>query len=84
MHTRKNWGKLMSTKSFGTVQGDFIRLDEPTGLPDDSRVEITVKPLDSHHSSWDTFMDKLEQLGSEQPIGSGGVRYTRDQLYERR
>jgi hypothetical protein len=46
---QEEWGKLMSTKSFGTVQGDFIRLDEPTGLPDDSRVEITVKPLDSQH-----------------------------------
>ena len=74
----------MLAKSTGTIQGDVIRLDAPLDIPNDSRVELTIKRLDAPSGTWDDFMDELEQLCVEQPIGSGGVRYTRDELHERR
>jgi hypothetical protein len=76
----------MIAKAVGTIDGDVIRLDQPLGLPDASRVELTIAPLDGSASRgrWDEFMDDLERLCDEQPMGSGGRRYTRDELHERR
>ena len=74
----------MFAKYVGTIEGDVIRLDTPLNLPDSSRVEVTIKPLDASLGTWDDFMDGLEQLCVKQPIGSGGRRYTRDELHERR
>ena len=74
----------MLAKSTGTIHGDVIRLDAPLDIPNYSRVELTIKRLDAPSGTWNDFMDELEQLCVEQPIGSGGVRYTRDELYERR
>ncbi|MBC8874941.1 MAG: hypothetical protein H8E44_36430 [Planctomycetes bacterium] len=74
----------MAIQVIGTVEGDVIRLDRPLGFPDASRVELTVKPLDANGKTWDDFMDELELLCEEEPIGSGGVRYMRDDLYEGR
>lgn len=74
----------MVTRSTGTLDGDVIRLDKPLDLPQASRVELTVTPLTESGSRWTDFIDELDALGSEQPIGSGGVRQTRDELHERR
>lgn len=76
----------MIAKAVGTIDGDIIRLDQPLGLPDASRVELTITPLDVAATGhrWDEFMDDLERLCDEEPIGSGGRRYTRDELHERR
>ena len=74
----------MIAKAVGTIDGDVIRLDQPLGLPHASRVEVTIAPLDVSRGRWDEFMDDLERLCDEQPVGSGGRRYTRDELHERR
>ena len=74
----------MIAKAVGTIDGDIIRLDQPLGLPHASRVEVTIAPLDVSRGRWDEFMDDLERLCDEQPVGSGGKRYTRDELHERR
>jgi len=58
-------------------------LDQPLALPHASRVELTITPLDVSRGG-DEFMDGLERLCDEQPVGSGGKRYTRDELHERR
>jgi hypothetical protein len=74
----------MIAKAVGTIDGDVIRLDQPLGLPRASRVELTITPLAVSRGGWDEFMDDLERLCDEQPVGSGGRRYTRDELHERR
>jgi hypothetical protein len=74
----------MIAKAVGTVDGDVIRLDQALDLPPASRVEVTIAPLDVSRGGWDEFMDDLERLCEEQPIGSGQRRYTRDELHERR
>jgi hypothetical protein len=74
----------MIAKAIGTTDGNVIRLDEPLGLPRASRVELTIAPLDVRRGRWNEFIDDLERLCDEQPIGSGGRRCTRDELHERR
>lgn len=76
----------MIAKAVGTIDGDIIRLDQPLDLPNASRVEVTIAPLDAGDSRgrWEEFMDDLERLCREEPIGSCGRRYTRDELHERR
>lgn len=76
----------MIVKAVGTIDGDVVRLDQPLGLPNATRVELTIRPLGVGDSGgrWDEFMDDLEQLCEEQPMGSGGHRHTRDELHERR
>ena len=74
----------MSARTAGTIDGDVIRLDQPLDLPNASRVELTITPLDVSCGRWDEFMDDLERLCDQQPIGSGGTRFTRYELHERR
>lgn len=76
----------MIAKAVGTIDGDIIRLDQPLDLPSASRVELTISPIHGGDSrgQWDEFMDDLERLCDEEPMGSGGRRYTRDELHERR
>ncbi len=74
----------MVTRSTGTLDGDVIRLDAPLDLPQSSRVELTVQPLAAPDARWAEFLDELDALGNDQPIGSGGTRLTRDELHERR
>lgn len=83
---KRCWGELMIVKAFGTIDGDVIRLDRPLDLPNASRVEVTISTLDAaaSHSRWDRFMDDLERLCDEEPMGSGGKQQTRDELHERR
>lgn len=74
----------MIAKAEGTIDGDLIHLDQPLDLPRDSRVQVTIQPLESSTRDWDSFLDELEQLCKAEPIGSGGQRYSRDELHERR
>ena len=76
----------MIAKAVGTIDGDIIRLDQPLDLPHASRVEVTISFIDGGDSRgrWDQFMDDLERLCDEEPMGSGGRRCTRDELHERR
>ena len=39
----------MIAKAVGTIDGDIIRLDQPLDLPNASRVEVTISPIDARH-----------------------------------
>jgi len=68
-----------------TWTGGTFKPDEAVPLPDQTRVRLTVEPLEE----WSPERAKaalaaLLKLIRERPINGGGVRYTRDQLHERR
>lgn len=68
-----------------TWTGGTFKPDEDVPLPDQTRVRLTVEPIDE----WSperarVALEAIKRLVREQPISSGGVRYTRDQLHERR
>ena len=74
----------MKTQITATVINGTLKLDQPIDLPDDSRVRIVVEPLADSCQRWATALEALQKLTREHPIGSGGVRYTREELHERR
>lgn len=66
----------------GTVLGGTLKLDQPLLLPDQSRVRVTIQPVQSNEG-WNLALEALERLRRERPIRSEGLRYTRDELHER-
>lgn len=73
----------MSTDVTATVLGGELKLDRPLSLPDQSSVRVTIHPVVSNEG-WRQALDSLDRLRRDQPIHSGGLRYTRDELHERR
>jgi hypothetical protein len=72
----------MPETATGTLVGDTIRLDAPLGLPNETRVSVTVHALVSGAvalAAWEATKARLR----ERPIHGGGKRYTRDELHER-
>ena len=68
-----------------TWTGGMFKPDEAVPLADPTRVRLTVEPIDEWsperaQAAWEA----LQKLIREQPIHSGGIRYTRDQLHKRR
>ena len=68
----------------GTVVNGMIQLDKPLLLPDQTPVAVTVESLASAHAdgllAWQSIQRRLQQ----RPINSGGLKFTRDELHERR
>ena len=68
-----------------TWTGGAFKPDEAVPLPEQTRVRLTVEPLDEWSpdrakAAWEALQNRLR----EHPIHGGGVRFTRDQLHERR
>lgn len=68
-----------------TWTGGAFKPDEAVPLPEQTRVRLTVEALDEWSpdrakAAWEALQNRLR----EHPIHGGGVRFTRDQLHERR
>jgi hypothetical protein len=73
----------MKTSFSGIVIDGGVQLDERVDLADDCRVQVTVIPIDDWKRRWTQSLAALDQLRKENPIRSGGMRFTREQLHER-
>lgn len=73
----------MTTSIPGTIVNGTVHLDHPVDLADQSRVQVTIVAMDDWRQRWRGALDALAELKKTSPINSGGLRYTRDQLYER-
>ena len=74
---------MMDSFVTGTVQQGAIHLDQPLPLPDNCRVQVTVQPLPETTQAWMEKFNAFLKYRAEHPIYAG-VRYTREQLHERR
>jgi hypothetical protein len=78
----------MTTHTTGTVIDGQLQLDHPLTLPNESRVAVTVQPAADIPADWQERFSKgleaMQKLKAEHPIGSGGLRLTREELHERR
>jgi len=68
-----------------TVQnGEFLKLDRPLSLPDQTRVRVTVETIQKAEvpvaAAWASIIRRL----NERPLHFGGRRFSRDELHERR
>jgi hypothetical protein len=75
----------MTTHVSATWTGGVLKPDSALPLPDQTRVRLTVEPIgewspEKARAAWDS----TQALLRERPINSGGMRFTRDQLHERR
>lgn len=75
----------MTTQVTATVVGGMLKPDQALPLAEQSRVRLTIEPLEDWsaekaRAAWESLQARLQ----EHPIDSGGVRYTRDELHERR
>jgi predicted DNA-binding antitoxin AbrB/MazE fold protein len=74
----------MSQVITATFENGVLRPDEQLALPAGTRVPLIVESLDASLEARDQAWQELEQLWEEASVDSGGVRFTRDQLHERR
>jgi hypothetical protein len=71
-----------------TVVDGELKLDDRLDLPNESRVEVKIRPLPSSGaaqieqplSAWESLKQSLRK----HPINSGGLKFTREELYEGR
>ena len=74
----------MTTQVMATVVDGELKLDAPLELPNASRVRLVVEVEESADAGRERRgMEAIEKLIREQPINSGGLRFTRDELYDR-
>jgi predicted DNA-binding antitoxin AbrB/MazE fold protein len=75
----------MSTHIDATVINGVFHPDEPVQLPDRSRVRLTIEPIEAWSpETARAALARIQARLQERPIHGGGVRYTRDELHERR
>jgi hypothetical protein len=75
----------MTTRVTATFVNGMLKPDEALPLADQSRVHLTIEPIEEWspekaRAAWEALQARLK----EHPINGGGVRYTRDELHERR
>ena len=68
-----------------TVVGGMLKPDEALPLAEQTRVRLTIEPIEEWSpkkacAAWEAILARLK----ERPIHGGGLRYTRDELHERR
>jgi hypothetical protein len=73
----------MKTSFSGTILNGNVQLDERVELADKSRVHVTIIPVDEWRKGWNQALAALDRLKVTNPIRSGGLKFTRDQLHER-
>jgi hypothetical protein len=75
----------MTTQVMATVERGMLKPDETLPFADQTRVKLTIEPIEDWspekaRAAWESLQARLK----ERPIHGGGVRYTRDELHERR
>lgn len=75
----------MTTQVEATFTNGILKPDQPLSLPEQTRVRLTVEPIEEWSrntalQAWNSIEARLR----ERPIHGGAVRYTRDELHERR
>ena len=77
---------LTETKVEATVKDGGPWIDDRVDFPNESRVEVTIRPLppltagksEPTPGPWES----LKQFLREHPLNSGGVKFTREELYD--
>jgi hypothetical protein len=73
----------MIAQATGTVEQGMLKLDEALSFPDHTRVKLTIESVESENSAaaaWERVKERLRQ----RPVHGGGIRFTREELHERR
>ena len=75
----------MITQIEATIINGLLKPDQPLPLPDQTRVRLRIDPIVEWSpvealAAWEAIQARLQQ----RPIHGTGIRYTREELNERR
>jgi predicted DNA-binding antitoxin AbrB/MazE fold protein len=75
----------MSTQITATFVNGMLKPDQSLPLAEQTRVKLTIEPIEEWsperaRAAWQAILARLK----ERPIHGGGLRFSRDQLHERR
>jgi hypothetical protein len=73
----------MTTHITATVVGGMLKLDKTVPLADQTRVKLTIEPLEEKPTPREAW-ESLKVWIQEHPLHGLGRRLTRDELHERR
>jgi len=74
----------MAMTTTGTLIAGVVKLDESVDIPNNSRVTIQIRSINESPSKPADAWARLKKRLADHPIHAGGLRYTRDELHERR
>lgn len=73
----------MLTQFDATIVDGMLRPDAPIGLPDASRVSVTIQAIETPKNPLAALQSIQDRL-KLRPVFTDGRRFTRDELHERR
>ncbi|APZ95170.1 hypothetical protein [Fuerstiella marisgermanici] len=77
----------MEKHARGTLINGVVQLDGEVDIPNNSRVEVTLRATtsveDEERLQRQEALGRLLKRAAERRFHSGGLRFTRDQLHER-
>lgn len=75
----------MTTQVDATLSNGVLKPDQPLPLADQTRVRLTVEPIaEGSLTQAAAALEAIRQRLRARPIHGGGIRYTREELHERR
>lgn len=74
----------MRTETTATVIHGGLELDGRLDLPDQSRVRVSIEPLEGWRVNFSAGLKSWKEFCEQHPVQSRGRRYSRDELHERR
>lgn len=74
----------MKIETKGTLIDGVVQLDEAVDLPNHSRVSVTVRPLTQEPREPKAALERFLRRAEARQFDSRGLRFTRDELHERR
>lgn len=74
----------MKTEMTGTLIDGVVQLDGSVDLPNRSRVTVSIEPIEFDAEKAKAALESFLKRTELRPIHTGGIRYTRDELHERR
>jgi predicted DNA-binding antitoxin AbrB/MazE fold protein len=75
--------KRMQQIMNATVDNGLLKLDQPVTFPSGTRVSLVLQPLLPSVAESQSALAEMDVVCTENPINSGGIHLTRDQLHER-
>lgn len=74
----------MTTQVEATWSDGVLKPDERVPLPEQTRVRLTIEPIEDRTATALAAWQAIKARLNVRPIHGTGVRYTRDELHERR
>lgn len=76
--------QMTGSLATGTLIDGILRLDERVDIPNNSRVSLQIEVIAEARILSADAWEKLKQRIKQSQIHSGGQRFSRDELHERR